>query len=125
MIVLSYGYKKPQTPDKGAVVFPAMEDNIQRLNDHNHDGTNSAALPGSSIVGVTVNIPSGSWVSLGGGHYRQSVTFPAGYSFDTKTISIRISTGDYVFATIEKISATQFWVYTIDSSLSYVAVIGG
>lgn len=125
MITLSFGYKKPSAPDGGAVVFPAMEDNIQRLNDHTHNGTDSAPIPGSSIVGASQAIPAGSWVSLGGGHYRQQVTLPAGYDYDKQAISFRLSTGDYVYPTVEKISATQFWVYTIDNTVSYVAVVGG
>lgn len=125
MITLPFGLKKPQSGDRGAVVFPAMEDNIDRLDGHTHNGTDSAPIPGSSITAGTTSIPAGSWVSLGGGHYRQSVTVPAGYTFDSQTISIRLSTGDYIYPTIEKISATQFWVYTIDNTLSYVAVMGG
>ena len=41
MIVLSNGYKLPETGDFGDVWFPALEDNIQRINTHNHDGTDS------------------------------------------------------------------------------------
>ena len=40
-ITLSNGYIKPEDGDTGAVWFDALEDNIQRVNDHNHDGSNS------------------------------------------------------------------------------------
>lgn len=102
-----------------------MEDNIQRLNDHTHNGTDSAPLPGNAITGSSVSILAAAWVALGGGHYRQTVTIPAGYDYDKQSISFRLSTGDYVYPTVEKISATQFWVYTIDNTVSYVAVVGG
>lgn len=126
MLTLSYGYKLPQSPDKGPIVFPALEANINRLNGHNHDGTNSAPIPGSSIVGASVAILAAGWVALGGGHFRQQVTLPPGYDYDKQAISFRISpSGHYVYPTVEKVSATQFWVYTIDNSLDYTAVVGG
>lgn len=125
MVTLSYGFKKPSAPDRGNIVFPAMEDNIQRLNDHTHDGSNSAPVPGSSIVAGSTTLLAASWVSLGGGHYRQQGTVPAGYNFDTQTMSFRLTSGHYIYPTVEKISATQFWVYTIDNTLDYVVVMGG
>lgn len=124
MITLSYGYKLPQTNDKGPQVFPALEGNIQQLNDHDHDGTNSSKLPGSSVASATVSIPSGSWVALGGGNYRQQVTMPASYLFDEVQISIRLNDSSIVYATVEKISNTQFWVYSNDNTVTMKAVVG-
>lgn len=126
MITLSYGYKLPEDGDKGNTLFTALEDNIERLNDHNHDGANSPPLTATSIVGVAQNISSGSWVANGPtGFYRQLVTLPAGFSFDLVHISMRDSSGNYVYAEIEKVSATQYYVYTIDNTLGFVAVYGG
>lgn len=50
MQTLTYGFKKPQVTDKGAIVFPALEANWQQVNDHNHDGVNSALISASNIL---------------------------------------------------------------------------
>ena len=125
MLTLSYGYKKPQTNDKGPVVFPALEANIQQLNDHNHDGANSAPISALAITRPTQSILSANWVATSGGEYRQAVTLLAGFNFDTVTLSFRLPSGDYVQPTVEKISSSQFYVYTNDSTLTYTAVYGG
>jgi len=123
---LSYGYKKPESGDKGSSLFTNLEDNIQRLNDHTHNGTNSQKLPAQSIEGVTQTISSGSWVANGPtGHYRQQVTMTAGFDFDLVGISFRLTTGEVIFPTVERVSDTQYFIYTIDNTLSFVAVYGG
>jgi len=126
MLTLSYGYKKPETGDRGATFFTAMENNIQRLNDHTHNGTDSAPLPAQSILGVTQTILATNWVSFGAtGHYRQMVTIPAGFLYDSVQIGMRLSNGNMLFPTIEKISNTQYYIYTIDNTQNYTAIYGG
>ena len=56
MLTLSHGYEKPETGDKGSVFFPALEDNIQKLNDHNHNGLNSELLTAAASAAVTQTI---------------------------------------------------------------------
>jgi len=118
MLILSKGYKLPQTPDTGDVVFPALQFNIQRLNDHTHDGVNSQLLASANTP-----ILSGNWVAapIGGGVFRQTVTMPAGYSYDQASIWFKLSTGEFVYPSVERISATQYWIYTNDNSLNYTA----
>lgn len=125
MLTLSFGFKKPQTNDKGPVVFPAMEANIQQLNDHTHNGSNSSKLDAKSMEGIIQTIASGSWVSQGNGQYRQLVTVPAGFDFDKVTINFRTPSGDYVLPTVQRVSTTQFYVWTNDNSIAYTAVYGG
>lgn len=125
MITTTYGYKKPETNDKGPVVFPAMEFNIDRIDGHSHNGVDSEPLTALAIVGVAQNILSAAWVATSGGEYRQLVTVPAGFNFDLVSISFRLASGHYVTPTVEKVSATQYYVHTNDNSLSYVAVYGG
>lgn len=125
MQTLSYGYKLPETGDKGAPLFTALEDNIERVNDHTHNGVNSSALPAQSIVGVTQTILAVDWVAFGApGFYRQLVTLPAGFDFDNVHISMRQGV-NYCYATIERVSNTQYYVYTIDNTLDFTACIGG
>jgi len=126
MLTLSYGFKKPQSGDQGASLFTDIELNVQKTNDHTHDGTNSAKLPAQSITGVSQTIASGSWIANGAtGHYRQQVTVPAGFDFDTVGISFRTSAGIYIHPTVERVSATQYFVYTTDNTIDYEALYGG
>jgi hypothetical protein len=126
MITLPYGYVLPETGDAGTALFEALEDNITRLDGHTHNGTDSPSLPAQSIIGVTQTITSAGWSATGAaGHYRQSVTVPAGFDFDNVQISVRTTAGAYIMPTIERISDTQFYIYTTNNTINFVAVYGG
>lgn len=126
MITLTYGLKIPQTSDSSSAIFDAIEDDITQVDGHTHNGSDSASLPAQSIVGVTQSILSASWSASGAtGHYRQQVTVPAGFDFDTVQISFRTAAGAIILPTIERVSDTQYYVYTTDNSLTYTAVYGG
>lgn len=81
MDVLSYGYKKPQDGDTGDVFFPAIEDNIQRVNDHTHDGVNSAFIASQS-PSATINLFSpagtGAVVDQNNPYFGESFLFSQG-----------------------------------------------
>ena len=125
MLTLTYGYKKPQTNDKGPVVFPALEGNIQQLNDHDHDGANSKKLTAASVEAEPQTILAASWVAIADGQYRQLVTTLAGYDFDKVTINFRTPNGDYIYPTVERVTAFSFYVYTNDNTIAYTAIYGG
>jgi hypothetical protein len=126
MQTLSYGYKLPENGDKGTPLWQALEFDISRLNGHNHDGSNSAPLTAQSIVGISQNISAAGWGAYGPtGHYRQLVTMLPGFDFDKVFISFRTAAGVYVTPTVEKFSATEFYIYSIDNTLNLVAVYGG
>lgn len=121
MLTLSFGIKKPQTGDKGSLFWPAMEDNFQQQNDHDHDGVNSAKLTAASITGVSASVVAAGWVSVGGGNYRQLVTTPASVTFDDYAMAFRItngpSAGFEINPSVEKVSNTTFYIYVNDNSL--------
>lgn len=121
MLTLSFGYQKPQTGDKGNVFFPALEADIQQLNDHNHDGANSSKLTAQSITGVSDTILGSAWVATSGGTYRQAVTMPANVTFDAYGIMFRIKTGGnagfQVNLSVEKINSNSYYVYINDNSV--------
>jgi hypothetical protein len=126
MLTLSYGYKKPQNGDKGQPLFDALADDIQRVNDHTHDGVNSPPLTAQSLQGIQATIPAASWAAYGPtGHYRQLVTMVSGFNYDTCFMSFRLTTGEYVTPTVEKFSATQYYVYTTDNTKDFVVTYGG
>ncbi len=118
MQTLSKGYKKPQNEDTGDVWFPALADDIQLLNDHTHNGTNSAL-----IAITTQTFASGSWVAapIGGGLYRQLVTLPSGFLYDSIQTDFRLSTGELLFPSVERASASTYYIYINDNSLTVTA----
>lgn len=125
MLTLSYGYKLPQAGDRGATLFQALEDNITRLNGHTHNGTDSAPLTAQAVVAITANILLGAWIAYADGLYRQLVTIAPGFDYDKVQIGFRLTTGEFVYPAVERVSATQYYVYTNDNSKSLVALYGG
>jgi hypothetical protein len=126
MQTLTYGLKLPETGDQGISLFEALEDNITQLDGHTHDGVDSPNLSPQAMPGVTQTISSASWVASGAaGHYRQQVTVPAGFDFDTVTIGFRTTAGAIIYPTVEKVSDTQYYVYTSDNTINFLAVYGG
>lgn len=127
MIVLTYGQKIPETGDRGAPLFQALEDNFTRMDGHTHDGVDSPLLSHTAFTGIVDTISAAGWAAAPGltGHYRQAVTMHTGFSFDTTKITFRTTAGVYIYPTVERISATQYYVYTIDNTIDFQAVYGG
>lgn len=121
MQTLSYGFKLPETGDRGSVFYPALEDDIQQINDHNHDGANSAPITSSAISHVTQSITAVGWVSVGLGTYSQLVTMPGLLQFDQRQIFFRDSTGETVYPRFVKASANTYTLYTNDNTLAVTA----
>jgi len=120
---LSYGFKKPANGDRGTTFFPDLADDIQQLNDHTHNGTNSAALTIQAVAITTASIPSGSWVATSGGTYRQLVTLPGTLTYDTVAMEFRLTASkNIVYPSIEYVSSTTYYVYTNDNSLAMTAI---
>lgn len=122
MQTLSHGVKKPETGDKGSVWFPAMEDNCDILNDHNHDGSNSAAISSQSISVVIQSILAAAWSAVSGGTYEQTITVPNSKLFDNSYVVFKnASTGAPMFLNTAKQTASTYKVYINDPSVSLVA----
>jgi hypothetical protein len=120
MITSTYGIKLPETGDKGAVVFDALNGNSVILRDHTHDGTDSNAIASTDIVKPFVNLSSASWSAVASG-FTQSVTCPGAVTLDKVTLRFRVRTGadihKFINPTIVPVSLTQFNVIVNDSSL--------
>lgn len=118
MQTLSYGYLLPTNPDTGDSFFPALVADIQQLNDHDHDGENSAPLSRQSVSILAAN-----WVAVDGfnGLYKQLITLPGTLEYDDVDLWFRLSTGEFVYPSVERTSNTTFTLYTNDNSLAYVA----
>lgn len=118
MQTLSYGFEKPQSGDVGSLFFPAMERNIQRTNDHNHDGVNSALIPSHNITSGTVTAQIVDWVSQPNGLYRQLITCPTGWTYDDSVKEFRLTSGDLVYLTAVRVTSTTFYLYINDNTQS-------
>ena len=123
MLTLTYGLKKPEDDDRGQIVFDALEGNITQLDPHDHDGVTSKLIPSSSIVPVTVTIANASWALVADGIYKQTITLPTAFAYDTTTFSFHLtSSGHKVELEVEKVSSSQFDVYINDNTLDVKAL---
>lgn len=114
---LTYGFVKPVTGDLGSSFFPALEGDIQKLNDHTHDGSNTARIPASSVTCVVQSLTAQVWSSTGtNGLYRTLVTVPAAFTDASSVqISVRDSLGEPMYLKVEFVTTTTFYIYTNDS----------
>jgi hypothetical protein len=126
---LSNGYKNPETGDRGSSWFADLNFNIERLNDHTHDGTDSEAIAASDITKSSATILAAAWsADLGGSSYKQTITLPTGFTFDDTILKFFISgggaDGQLVYPTVIKISSTTFDVYINDNAQALKVVYG-
>ena len=123
MQILTNGFKLPEENDKGSVFFPALEDNIQQLNDHTHNGSNSNKLALTAVVTQSQTITAAGWASVATDKYRQQVSMPLNLSYDEVTVSFRHSvTGELLHLSHSKVSTTSFEVFTYDPTLEIKVV---
>lgn len=121
---LSFGYVVPDTGDLGSVFFPILEDNIEQLAEHDHDGINSAQLSPASLstTGFTSTITSGTWTNDGGGNFSKSVTAPAGVTeVNNFDIHFYNASGNRLYLGFTRTSATTYTVL-INEDITVTAV---
>jgi hypothetical protein len=122
MIVLSYGFQQPENGDPGSVWFPALNADIQKLNDHTHDGTDSSLLNLSAFIGGSVAVLAANWVLDVPGRYKQLVVVPTGYDYDNFTPSTRLANGDIAYPRIDRVSGTSFNIFTLDNTQGFTVI---
>ena len=119
METLTYGYKKPQNGDRGTAVFEAIQDNTQQVNDHAHNGVNSARINTTNLEKTTVAVLSTAW-NVDGNRYSQLLTLPGTLLFDNIQIFSReMVSGEAAYPEIEKITVNSFKIYTNDNTVSF------
>jgi hypothetical protein len=113
MQILSKGYKLPDTGDFGTDWFPAMEDNITLSNSHSHDGVDGEKISALDLTTSTLTVASGSFADQGNGYWRATVTVPGGGLVDSYVVVVKDpTTKDPIMLKMEKLSTTQFYLYT-------------
>lgn len=126
---LSNGYKNPETGDRGTSWFADLNFDIERLNDHNHDGSNSEQISAKYITKSSATIASGAWgADLGGSSYKQTITLPSGFTFDDTEMKFKISggalDGRVFYPTVIKITATTYDIYINDNTQAVLVTYG-
>lgn len=123
-VTLSYGFKKPQAPDPGSVWMPEHEQNIEQLNNHNHNGSNSSKLDATtSLTRPTSTITNVGWTPVSGG-FEKTVTTPSSISEINIHFLKFVATagvppvGSVINPTIERVSGTSYKVTVNDNTLA-------
>lgn len=111
----NFGFSLPADGDRGTSLFTLLINLMKRLIDHRHDGVDSTSLSAISIAGVTQSISSASWTGPVNGLYSQTVTMPAGVSFDGFGMSFRLTDGTHINPTVTKVSASSYIVSVNDN----------
>jgi hypothetical protein len=118
--------KWPETGDRSSVFSPAISEDLEILDSHNHNGVNSAKLDAKSLTKGSVTLLDSGWTDTGS-DYRQLVTLPSGYDFDTCNIRAFINSGTYAgyefVPTIYKASSSTFYLHCIYGNVSVKVVI--
>lgn len=118
MVILAYGVEQPTTGDPGNVFFPALEHLCQRMATHNHDGNNSAPVSSTTVVGGNVLASAASFVNVSPGVWSQTITLPAGFSYDNSLIQCREdATKEITYCEVVKASPTTATVFAMNNDL--------
>ena len=120
MLTLSYGFKKPENGDLSATWFDELANNVQKLNDHTHNGVNSSKISATGVTALTQSIPNTGWGAFGD-IYSQSVTLPSAQLYDKYYVSFKTTSGEPVFLSAVKTSSTAYTIYSNDNTLGLVA----
>jgi hypothetical protein len=125
-VTTSKGFRKPQAGDRNW--YSDLEFNIDRTDAHRHDGLDSVLLASPSITKATQDVLAASWVSLGEGNYRQTLTFPLTYSWNDAQIKFYVNggamDGEEVLLSVKRLSASTFDIFINDNTLALKAVYG-
>lgn len=112
MITLSKGYQLPQTGDPGNTFFPALEQNIQQMNSHKHDGVDGEKPNSKDILTTSVSVLVGAFSLQPNGEYRATVSNPSSIPSDTTLPTLRDPvTKEIVYGRIEKATGISYYVY--------------
>ncbi len=114
----AYGYKVMESGDLAVTWMTDTEDNWTRISAHSHDGTDSAALTPNSITKYSSTVTN-SWSSVSGGHYKQTITVPAGVT-EINNFDVMVyvtSSGLRIYPDIARVSATTYDIFVSDNTL--------
>lgn len=109
--------------DLASTWMPDIEDNFTRLSAHDHDGSDSALLPASSISKYSSTISSAGYTNDGNNNYSKTVTVPAAITeINNYLVQFYVTaTGIRFFPTFTRASATSYTI-VLSQQLAITAV---
>lgn len=120
-------FKIPETGDRGSVFCPAISENFETLDGHNHDGVNSSLVSSKTIEKGTATLLIAEWVLNAQGEYEQEITLASGYAFDTILTKFIIASGPNlgheIHPTVIKSASNKFKVGVMDNTFDLKVVI--
>jgi len=125
-ITLPNGYIKPETGDRGNTFFKNLEDNIERLDGHTHDGQNSNRIPSRDLEKQTQTILADDWGTasgVGNQEFTQTITMPTDYIFDeTQMIFKDVASGAILYPEITRTNASEYTITMNDNTLEILVI---
>jgi hypothetical protein len=126
-----YGYRVPQTGDAAKGIggwYESVEFDVDRLDNHNHDGTNSRLLSSTAIPTATVDVLAANWLP-DGPSYKQTVTMPASVP-EVDNVSVRFKqtapvgpAGMNAMLSFKRLTATTVEIYCSDNTASFLMIM--
>ena len=127
MDLTTYGYRLPEAGDPAKTAsgwFASMEFNINRLDEHDHDGANSSLLPMSSLTPYSQSVLAAAWTADTAG-YKQTVTVPAGITevneYNLKFVFTAPAgmVGYTAYLGYKRLTATTYELYCNDNTAAF------
>lgn len=121
MYLSPFGFKVPENNDKNWWSYLIF--NILRGASHTHNGVDSPLLPSTSFTKTSQNLSFSGWAATTQpGHYKQTVTMPAGITFANFAPLFFVDgggdDGKQVGLSYIKLSANSFELYSNNAALS-------
>lgn len=117
----------PEAGDRGSVFGPKIVTNFETLDEHVHDGVTSDKISAKHVNKGAVTLATSDWVLAASGDYRQTLTLPSGYAFDTCGLRFFINSGAHsgkeIHPTVIKLTTTTVEVSVMTNSFDVKAVI--
>lgn len=113
--------KKPESGDTGSTLFEALEDDIEILDGHNHDGETSEKLTSQSITAKTGTITTDSWETYNN-IYKKTVSMPAGMKYSEYVVIFKDGQGNQIHCGVDAAASDeQYVVYHINNTTELTA----
>jgi hypothetical protein len=122
-------YQKPSSGDQGNTVYDTIEEFMERMANHNHDGGDSKEISLNiakdiEVFEIGVDLV---WENLSNGEYRANLPVPVATTYDAsirKFFLAPTTTTDFkeFYPTVEKISNSNYYVYTNNNQVDLKVV---
>lgn len=122
-------YEIPDSKETGSSVFDKLEEFMERMANHRHQGKDSNEIT-LNIQKAVQELEAGgvdfTWNLVSAGRYRALIDVAAGSTFDdnVRTYYYKVGAGEpnQFYPTIEKIDNTQYYLYSNDNSINLKVV---